>query len=226
MALIDWVSKKQATIETSVFGAGFVAMKYGIEKLQGLWYKLCMMGVPLTGLFFIYADNRSQVTNSTRPESTLKKKCNSICYHMVWESVAMGELLITHINSEENLSDLMTKVTRGSKPCQLVGNILYNIYDDHPKQWGKTIRSRPTDLEGTEEICLYLLYILTTCILAERKECTKDSFCKPIMRILRAARVLWVLCVPWCHACMPETHTKITFPELQQLSLAFDLLTL
>ncbi len=33
MALIDWVSKKQATIETSVFGAEFVAMKHGIEKL-------------------------------------------------------------------------------------------------------------------------------------------------------------------------------------------------
>ncbi len=33
MALIDWNSKKQATIETSVFGAEFVAMKHGIEKL-------------------------------------------------------------------------------------------------------------------------------------------------------------------------------------------------
>jgi hypothetical protein len=32
MALIDWVSKKQATIETSVFGAEFIAMKHGIEK--------------------------------------------------------------------------------------------------------------------------------------------------------------------------------------------------
>jgi hypothetical protein len=47
--LIDWVSKKQATIETSVFGAEFVAIKHGIEKLQGLRYKLCMMGIPLTG---------------------------------------------------------------------------------------------------------------------------------------------------------------------------------
>jgi hypothetical protein len=133
MALIDWVSKKQATIETSVFGAEFVAMKHGIEKLQELRYKLCMMGIPLTGPSFIYADNKSQVTNLTIPESTLKKKCNSICYHAVQESVAMSESLITHIDSEDNLSDLMTKVTRGSKCRQLVGNILYDIYDDHPK---------------------------------------------------------------------------------------------
>ncbi len=88
----------------------------------------------MTGPSFIYADNKLQVTNSTRPELTLKKKCNSICYHAVQESVAMDELLITHINSEENLLDLITKVTLGSKCRRLVGNILYDIYDDHPKQ--------------------------------------------------------------------------------------------
>ncbi len=68
------------------------------------------------------------------------------------ESVAMGESLITHIDSEENLSDLMTKVTHSGKHRRLFGNILYDIYDNHPKQWGKTSRSRPTDLERTEEI--------------------------------------------------------------------------
>jgi hypothetical protein len=92
-------SKKQATLETSVFGADFVAMKHGIEKLQGLHYKLCMMGIPLTGPSFMYADNKLQVTNSTIPESTLKKKCNSICYHAMQELVSMGESLITHIDS-------------------------------------------------------------------------------------------------------------------------------
>ncbi len=91
------------------------------------------MGIPLTGPSYIFADNKSQVTNLTIPELTLKKKCNSICYHVVQESVAMGKSLITHIDSKDNLSDLMTKVTRGGKRRQLVGNILYDIYDDHPK---------------------------------------------------------------------------------------------
>ncbi len=88
MASIDWVSKKQATIETSVFGAKFVAMKHDIEKLRGLCYKLHMIGIPLTSPSFIHGDNKSQVTNSSKPESTLKKKCNSICYQAVRESVA------------------------------------------------------------------------------------------------------------------------------------------
>ncbi len=73
------------------------------------------------------------MTNVIISESTLKKKCNSICYHAVRESVAMGESLITHIKSEDNLLDLMTKVTHGAKRRRLVGNILYDIYDDHPK---------------------------------------------------------------------------------------------
>jgi hypothetical protein len=115
MALIDWVSKKQATIDSSLFGAEFVTMKHGIEKLRGLCYKLCMMGIPLTGPSYIFTDNKSQVTNLTIPESTLKKKCNSICYHAVQESVAMGESFIAHMNSDDNLSDLMTKVTRSSE---------------------------------------------------------------------------------------------------------------
>ena len=33
IALIDWVFKKQLTIETSVFGDEFVAMKHGAENL-------------------------------------------------------------------------------------------------------------------------------------------------------------------------------------------------
>jgi hypothetical protein len=32
--IIDWVSKKQATIETSVFGAEFVAMKHGLKSCE------------------------------------------------------------------------------------------------------------------------------------------------------------------------------------------------
>jgi hypothetical protein len=51
------------TIETSVFGAEFVAMKHRIKTLKGLRYKIRMMGIPMTGPTYIYGDNKSQVTN-------------------------------------------------------------------------------------------------------------------------------------------------------------------
>ena len=37
-AIVDWVSKKQPTIEFSVFIVDFVAMKHGMEKLRGQRY--------------------------------------------------------------------------------------------------------------------------------------------------------------------------------------------
>jgi hypothetical protein len=105
-------------------------MKHGIETLGRLRYKLRMMGVTLIGPSFIYGDNKSQVTNSSRPELTLKKKCNLICYHAICESVAMGESLITHIQTWSNLSDFLTKVVNGATCHRLVGNVLFDIYDN------------------------------------------------------------------------------------------------
>jgi hypothetical protein len=133
-ALIQWVSKKQATIETSVFGAEFVAMKLGMESLRGLRYKLRMMGVPIFGPSLIYGDNMSVIHNTQRPESTLKKKNNAIAYHAVRESVAMGESLTGHVETNSNPADLATKVLYGKKRRDMVMKLLYNIYDDDEGQ--------------------------------------------------------------------------------------------
>jgi hypothetical protein len=99
--------------------------------LRGIRYKLRMMGIPITGPSYIYGDNKSAITNSTIPESTLVKKNNAICYHAIRESVASGESLLTHIPTVDNLADLMTKVTFGAKRRRLVSKILYDIFDEH-----------------------------------------------------------------------------------------------
>ena len=66
-AQIAWLSKKQATIETSVFGADFVAMKIGMEKFQVLQYKLRIMGVPISVPLLIYGGNMSVIHNTKQP---------------------------------------------------------------------------------------------------------------------------------------------------------------
>ena len=99
-SLIAWFSKRQPTVECSVFGAEFVAMKHVMEDLRGLCYKLRMMGVPVPGPYFVLGDNQSVIFNTSRPESTLKKKRNSICYHAVRESAAMDKILIGHVFSK------------------------------------------------------------------------------------------------------------------------------
>ena len=46
-APIIWYSKRQNTVESSTFGSEFIAMKIAVELIEGLRYKLRMMGVPI-----------------------------------------------------------------------------------------------------------------------------------------------------------------------------------
>eukprot|EP00804_Cyclotella_cryptica_P008802 CCRYP_015636-RA/>CCRYP_015636-RA protein AED:0.30 eAED:0.30 QI:0/0/0/1/1/1/2/0/194 len=108
--MIDWLWKKQSTVETSVFGAKFCTMKHGTENLRGICYKLRMMGVPIKGSSYVYGDNMSVVTNVSKPELTLRKKSNLICYHAVREPIVIGKALVAHIPTKKNLADLFTKV--------------------------------------------------------------------------------------------------------------------
>jgi hypothetical protein len=89
-----------------------------------------MMGVPISGPSYIYGDNMSVIHNTQRPESTLKKKSNSICYHFAREAVAMGEAKMEHINNNENPADIATKIIYGGqKRDYLVGKLLMDITD-------------------------------------------------------------------------------------------------
>ena len=88
-----------------------------------------MMGVPLDGPSYVHGDNMSVINNTQRPESVLRKKSSSICYHAIRESVGMGEVLTTHIATGENIADLATKVVNGPKRDYLVGKLLYDICD-------------------------------------------------------------------------------------------------
>jgi replicative superfamily II helicase len=57
----------------------------------------------------------SAINITQRPESTLKKKSNQICYNMLRESVAMGECLTVHIASQENPADIAAKIIPGGQ---------------------------------------------------------------------------------------------------------------
>ena len=71
----------------------------------------------------------SVIHNTSKPESVLKKKSNSICYYFVREAVAARECLTTHIPTLRNWADLLTKVLFGKKRMDLVRGVLYDIYD-------------------------------------------------------------------------------------------------
>ena len=124
MAPIAWYSKKQNTVESSTFSAEFIALKTAIEMLDGLLYKLRMLGIPLSGPARIFCDNQSVVKNTTFPDSVLKKKHCSIAYHKVRETLAYGKCLIYFERSETNLADLFTKSLSPDKRESLIPALL------------------------------------------------------------------------------------------------------
>ena len=117
-------SKKQNSIETSSFGSEFTALKTAVELTEGIVYKLRMMGVPVEGPARILGDNMSVITNSSVPESMLKKKSNSIAYHFVREKCAMGVCHIAYEPTTSNLADMLTKVQSGKERKRLAEIVL------------------------------------------------------------------------------------------------------
>ena len=120
---IIWHSKRQNTVEASTFGSEFVAMKTAIEQVEGLRYKLRMMGIPIDGPTNVFCDNESVFKSATRSEATLKKKHNAIACHRTREAVAAGIVRIAWEDGRFNLADVLTKLLPGPRLRTLIGCI-------------------------------------------------------------------------------------------------------
>lgn len=148
-APIIWYSKRQNTVESSTFGSEFVALKQSIDIIEGLRYKLRMMGIPIDDSTFIYCDNEAVVKSSTAPESTLKKKHNAICYHRCREAQAAGHIRIGKILGTDNHADAFTKVIVGAHRKHL--HRLIFLYPPGEGNFGNTSDKPNTLNKGIED---------------------------------------------------------------------------
>ena len=124
-APVAFYSKKQTSIETSSFGSEFSAMKTACEMIIGLRYKLRMMGIPVEGPAVVRCDNMSVVSNSSVPDSVLKKKSLSIAYHFTRECSARSIIQVYYEPSETNWADMLSKVQTGAVRLNLAKNVLW-----------------------------------------------------------------------------------------------------
>ena len=125
-APIYWNQKKQGSCETSTYGSEMVEMKQAFEFVRGLRYKLCIMGIPVDELSFMFGDNQSMLANTANPGSTIKKKSQSICFHFIREGCARDEWRTAYVKTCENIADLLTKsLPNGEKRWHFVNKILH-----------------------------------------------------------------------------------------------------
>ena len=97
-------SKRQNTVETSTFGSEFIAMKTVAEHIEALHYKLRMSGIPIEGPTNVFCNNEAVFKNTSIPDSTLKKKHTSICYHRAREAVAARTMRVAKEGTAANLA--------------------------------------------------------------------------------------------------------------------------
>ena len=76
-------------------------------------YKLLMMGIEFDGPTNVFCYNESIVKNTPRPDSTLKKKQNTIAYHQTREAQAARIVWISKEDGETNIADPFTKLLDG-----------------------------------------------------------------------------------------------------------------
>jgi len=89
-----------------------------------------MMGVPIDGYCHTFVDNNSVISNSSMPESTLKKKSNSVAYNYCRSKCAADVFQCQWIPSDENPSDMLTKIQPGTKRAVLQRMVMYPGCDD------------------------------------------------------------------------------------------------
>jgi hypothetical protein len=67
--------------------------------------------------------------NTTITDSTLKKKSQSIAYHLVREGASRDEWRTVYVNTHDNDADLLTKqLPFGEKRKGFVRNLIHHIY--------------------------------------------------------------------------------------------------
>ena len=121
---VYWMSKRQGAIETSTYGAEFMAMKTAVEEVISIRYMLRCLGVKVTAPTNILGDNRSVIINSTEKDSLLKKKHVAISYHKTREAAAAKIVRPLKTHSSDNYADMLTKALGKTPFTKLCNGVL------------------------------------------------------------------------------------------------------
>ena len=95
---VDWYSKKQATVETTTYGSEFVAAKTATEHIMDIRQTLRYLRASIGSNSYLFGDNRSVVTRTTLPHSTLTKHHSILAFHTVREPIAAKLMAFTGSN--------------------------------------------------------------------------------------------------------------------------------
>jgi hypothetical protein len=111
---VSWQSKRQPTVAVSTTEAEYMAAAASIK--EALWLRKLLNDLQLgSGAVNILADNQSAIKLLRNPIMTGRAKHIDVLHHFARERVLRKEVLITYINTNEMLADVLTKVVSVAK---------------------------------------------------------------------------------------------------------------
>jgi hypothetical protein len=94
--LMDWYSKKQATVKTATFGSEFIAVRTTIDQIVNLRTTLCYLGIPIREKSYVFGDNKTVIDASSTPHAKLHKRHNALSFHRVREAVTSSHFQVCY----------------------------------------------------------------------------------------------------------------------------------
>ena len=106
---IDAYTKRQSTVETATYGSEFVAARTAVDQIIDIRTTLRYLGVPIRDKSYMFGDNKSVVTSSTIPNSTISKRHHLASYHQVREAIAAKFISFHWKDGKSNPADILSK---------------------------------------------------------------------------------------------------------------------
>ncbi|XP_074369744.1 secreted RxLR effector protein 161-like [Apium graveolens] len=113
--LITWVSQKQKCVALSSCESEFMAAT--TAACQGIWlYNLLRKITDIKpGSVVLYIDNKSAIDLAKNPVFHERSKHIDIRYHFTRECVERGDIILRHVNTNEQCADVLTKALSRAK---------------------------------------------------------------------------------------------------------------
>jgi len=106
---ISWAFKKQHTVSRSSAEAEYQALTIAAAELTWICQLFCDMHIPLLIPPLIHCDNIYTLSLASNPIFHSRMKHLQIDYHFVRERVIKGDLLVQHVSSTNQFTDILTK---------------------------------------------------------------------------------------------------------------------
>ena len=104
---ISWKSKKQTTVALSSCEAEYMALAASVQETLFLY--MLLRSFLKQQSVNISVDNQGAMSLASKHITEQRSKHIDIRYHFIRERIASGFISLSHVPSEENVSDLMTK---------------------------------------------------------------------------------------------------------------------